>query len=160
MRHVHPKAFERLVAECFRANWKPVETLHVGRVGDNGIDVILIMSDEQRWLIQCKCRQREGAVEGVQPVRELLGTLVASGEMCGIVVSTADHFSYHAQRLSRKKAVVDAGYQIKLVDEGILRQMLADNSMAPEFSLLNRRGWVEQSTDAPWFEFFRGGLMG
>ena len=47
--------------------------------------------------------------------------------MRGIVVTTADHFSYHAQRLASAPRLRELGYEIDLTDIGILRQLLREN---------------------------------
>ena len=41
LRLLDPRLFERLVAACLKAIWKPVDVIHVGGPSDGGIDVIL-----------------------------------------------------------------------------------------------------------------------
>jgi len=149
LRQLHPKAFERLVGDCFRANWGAAEVKYVGGPDDGGVDVVLVMSEKERWLIQCKRRATEDAVEAVSTVRELLGTLLTEGELRGIVVSTADHFSYHARRLAGDAHLSDLGYDIRLADYGILREMLV---CQPREDFSNSQSAM--SKKAPWYRFF------
>lgn len=130
VRGVHPHVLERIVGDCFRSNWGCVDVIHVGRPCDGGVDVVLVMSDGGRWLVQVKRRQNATAVEGVTTVRNLLGTLVSEGELRGVVVSTADHFSHFARKLCSCPNVIEKGYEIRLVDRGVLKEMLVRNAPA------------------------------
>jgi hypothetical protein len=160
-RRLAPKRFEQLVSECFRANWKPVSVLHVGQPNDGGVDLVLVTTDEQKWLIQCKRRESEHYAEGVQTVRELLGTLLAEGELKGVVVSTADHFSYHSRRLANRPHLRRLGYEVELVDYGILKEMLTGAQLGPKVtkqlpvpvSPIACPGTVTPP-DGPWNTFF------
>jgi len=151
LRNLHPTAFEKLVVECFRSNWKPVEAVHVGRPADGGVDAVLVMADNQRWLIQCKCRRSKSAVEDVQVVRNLLGVLLAERELRGVVVSTADHFSYHAQRLSCLPHLVEKGYEIKLIDYGILKELI-QTDLSTRDAIERQRHWVKYFTANNYYE--------
>ena len=149
LRLLDPRLFERLVAECFRAVWKPVDVIHVGGPADGGVDVVLIVSENKRWLVQCKRRRSGDSVEGVATVRSLLGALLAEGELRGVVVFSADHFSYHARSLASAKSLTKAGYEIKLIDYGVLREMMGEMSGALQtpwaqyFDLLATEGIIE-----------------
>jgi HJR/Mrr/RecB family endonuclease len=153
---INPRVFERIVGECFRANWRPVDTIYVGGPYDGGIDVVLVLSDDSRWLIQCKRRSKSNAVESIRAVRELLGTLRAEDELRGIVVSTADHFSYYAQKLAIRPNLIDVGYEIKLVDYGILKEMLVGAQFGPEVQTNVEGDKIEVVADGPWISFFNG----
>jgi len=61
--------------------------------------------------------------EGVSTLRNLLGTLLIEGISQGIVVSTADHFTYQAYKAANKAE--SKGYLIKLIDRGKLDRMLS-----------------------------------
>ncbi len=152
--NLHPKGFEKIVAECFRANWNPVEVIHVGGPNDDGIDLSLVKSDSIRWLIQYKCRESAAGVEGVSTVRELLGTLLSEGDLRGIVVSSNDHFSYHARRLAKKPNLIESGYEVELFDYGILKELLIGTGLAPEIKVRPTKNSAEISLNGPWQSFF------
>jgi hypothetical protein len=152
---INPNQFEKVVGECFRATWGPVEAKYVGGPDDGGIDVVLVMTEGSRWLIQCKRRAALNSSEGVRVVRELLGTLRAEDELRGIVVSTADHFTYQARQLAARPNLVEAGYEIKLYDFGLLREMLIGAPIGPLVSS-DTSDPIEIS-DGPWTSFFVNG---
>ncbi len=89
---------ERLVAGIFRANFRNVDVVHVGRPGDQGIDVLFVDAQSCRWLIQVKRRQSADHVEPFETVQRLLGTLLLNQSLHGIVASNANHFSFAAER--------------------------------------------------------------
>lgn len=119
---VAPKHLEILVRDIFRLNYSHCESIHVGRPGDGGVDVLFIDADGGEWLIQVKRRQSPLAAEGVSTIRNLAGTLLIKNKVKGIVVSTADHFSATAwdavHRLEKRR------FKIELWDKGILNRML------------------------------------
>lgn len=131
-----PEGMEKLVAEVFRANYAHADVMHVGRPDDGGIDVIFVDSAGKQWLIQVKRRESPSAVEGVATVRNLLGTMMLEGCMQGVVVSTADHFSYRAYEAAGRAA--ELGWTIRLVDKGKLDRMVG--ALLPQ---------------APWMEFVK-----
>lgn len=140
---IDPRQFERLVADVFRANYANAEVIHVGRPADGGVDIFLVDSGEE-WLIQVKRRENPQASEGVGTLRSLLGTLVLEGASRGMIVSTADHFSYQAVKARDRAEKI--GYKVLLHDRGILNRMLD--------GLLPDRPWLrfvsEEQTD--WLE--------
>jgi len=154
MREIHPTAFEKLVAECFRANWKPVEVVHVGKTNDGGIDLILVKGEGTKWLVQCKRRSKTQSTESVSTVREMLGTLLAEGNLRGIVVSSADHFSYEAQKLKGNKNLSEKGSKIDLIDYGVLREMLIGGTFGPKIDTDLQTTTEEFVLDGPWSSIF------
>jgi hypothetical protein len=119
---IDPYELEKLIAAVFRANYTNCEVVHVGRPDDGGVDVIFIDSGNRQWLIQVKRRQSENASEGVSTIRNLLGTMFLENSSYGVVISTADHFTYRACQAvdqAHKK-----GMQIKLIDKGKLLRMV------------------------------------
>jgi hypothetical protein len=113
---------ETLVADIFRANYRHSEVIHVGRPADRGIDVIFIDTACTKWLIQVKRRACARKSEGFAALQSLLGTMALEGERHGLIVSTANSFSYQArraQRLARQQ-----GYIIELYDKGVLDRMV------------------------------------
>ena len=95
---------------------------HVGRSHDEGIDLIVIASD-QPVAIQVKHRSRARKTAGVETIREFVGALVGSKFKKGVVVSTAERFtneaSSYASRATRNYC------PINLVDLEHLRSMIA-----------------------------------
>jgi len=132
---IDPHQFERFVADVFRANHSEAEVIHVGKPADGGVDVYFVDAGEE-WLIQVKRRESPTAAEGVGTLRSLLGTLILEGSTRGMIVTTADHFTYQA-RLAQEKAA-SVGFRVVLQDRDILNRML-DNVMP----------------DRPWLGFVR-----
>ncbi len=141
-----PSTLERLVAAVFKANYAASEVIHVGKPSDGGVDVLFINSGKTQWLIQVKTRQGHGVAEGVEVLRNLLGTMVLQGARNGVLVSTADHFTYRAMEAVRRANEV--GYTIELIDKGILNRMIAP--------LLPDRPWMSFFHEYPhlieWFD--------
>ena len=119
---ISPRNLELLVADIFKANHNTCEVIHVGQPNDGGVDVVFVDSGKNRWLIQVKRRESALASEGVATLRNLLGVLLLENVKYGMVVSTADHFTYWAQR-SKEKAE-SLGYVIELIDRGKLQRMI------------------------------------
>lgn len=131
-----PKALEKFVADVFKANYADAEVIHVGQPNDGGVDVLFTDTSKQQWLIQVKRRQ-DSKTEGVSTIRNLLGAMFLKRSLTGIVVSTADHFSYRVlEAVGRAK---ELGHEIELIDKGILNRMCL-----PLLFL-----------DRPWLSFFQ-----
>lgn len=126
---LEPKALERLVADIFRANYDYAEVTHVGKPDDGGIDVIYIDSSNSQWLIQVKRRENALSTESVSTIRNLLGTMLLENSTHGIVVSTADHFSYCAYDAVSRAA--ELGMTLKLIDRHALDHMLTGLQVDP-----------------------------
>jgi len=119
---IKPSSLERLVADIFRANYQNCEVIHVGQPNDGGIDVLFVDSGKKKWLIQVKRRGSPHTTEGVSTLRNLLGVLLLRRTKYGIVVSTADHFSYWAFKAKEKARLL--GYTIELIDKGKLKRLI------------------------------------
>ena len=122
---ISPTALEKLIAECFRSTDDYADVVHVGRPDDGGIDVLLVTQERQKVLVQVKRRASE-KVESVSTIRNLLGAMVPEGALQGIVVSTADHFSYRAETFVQSLATTGTAYRIELRDLGRVRLMVED----------------------------------
>lgn len=120
---INPLRLETFVAEIMRANFKPVEVMHVGGAGDGGVDVVCIEADNRRWLIQVKGRLRASKGESVETIRNLLGAMHLEGSSYGVVVSTADHFTHVAHQAVGTAA--SRGSTVRLVDRNALDRLLA-----------------------------------
>lgn len=129
---IAPYRLEKLVADIFKATYKHAEVTHIGKPDDGGVDVLFVEASEKQWLIQVKRREKPKHAEAVGTIRNLLGAMLLEGSSWGIVVSTADHFTYRAyQAVNRAK---ERGMYVKLVDRGGLNQMLG--------SVLPDRPWL------------------
>ena len=119
---LNPYQFEKLVADIFNANYQQAEVIHVGKSHDGGVDILFIDTHEKQWLIQVKRRRNIQKGEPVETIRNLLGTMLLEGAYHGIVVSTADHFTYQACKAAQRAEEV--GMTVKLIDRGLLDRML------------------------------------
>ena len=120
---MEPGRLEILVADVFKANYHDAEAIHVGKPYDQGIDVIFIESNGTRWLVQVKRRERPTPSEGFSTLQSILGTLALDGARNGIVVSTADTFSFHARKGQQRAE--QQGFVVQFMDKGILNRMIA-----------------------------------
>jgi hypothetical protein len=119
---INPYKLEMLVADIFKANYSKAEVIHVGKPDDAGVDVLFIDTSGHQWLIQVKRRERPEHAEGIETIRNLLGAMVLQRATYGIVVSTADHFTYRAyQAVGRAQ---ECGMTVELVDRKKLERML------------------------------------
>lgn len=119
---INPTKLEKLIADIFRANYQESEVIHVGKPNDGGVDVVFIDSGNKRWMIQVKRREFPDKAEGVSTLRNLLGALLLKNSKYGIVVSTADHFSFWAHEASRQ--ALSQGYTVELIDKGKLKRLI------------------------------------
>ncbi len=117
-----PKGLEQLVSDIFRYTYHPAEVIHVGRPDDGGVDVVFVESEDRKWLIQVKKRESPKCSEPVSTVRNLLGAMVLENSSYGMIVSTADHFTYRAYEAVQRAS--EKGFIIELVDRGKLNRML------------------------------------
>ena len=125
---IDPYRLERLTCDILRANHEECEVIHVGRPDDGGVDVLFIDADENQWLVQVKRHANEKDSEGVSTIRNLLGAMVLNRKLHGVVVSTADHFTFRAYEATENAAQV--GYTVRLVDRGKLNRMIG--AMLPD----------------------------
>lgn len=119
---IEPTRLERLVADIFKANYHASEVIHVGKPCDQGVDVVFIESNDRKWLIQVKRRADPKKPEGFSTLQSILGTLALKGVKHGIIVSTADVFSYYAKKA--QKQAEQQGFVVRMIDKGILDRMI------------------------------------
>jgi restriction endonuclease Mrr len=115
-----PQEIEKITASIF-SQYYNCEVRHVGRSGDNGIDVIVIVGDT-KTAVQVKHRRNEDRVESVTPVREFAGAMLHQQIPCGVFVTTAGSFSNPAQRFAEELAA--QRYFLRLIDVHGLRELL------------------------------------
>ena len=143
---ISPKDMEEIVAAIFRHNHTKCDVMHVGKPSDGGVDVLFVGTDNEKWLIQVKSRMSESSSEGVATIRNLLGAMVLHDTLRGVIVSTADHFTYqayHAIGLAQ-----NLGYKISLIDRAKLARMLSP--------LMQGRPWLHLVADEcpQWYDYF------
>ena len=138
----NPKRFEKFVADVFRANYTNAEVLHVGKPHDGGVDVLLIDTGKEDWLIQVKRRKSQNRSEGVKTIRDILGAMHLEEIHVGIVVSTAKRFSRPAKKAAVKAGEVRNPVTIRLVDKGIFNKMLDP--------ILPDRPWLDPISQFDW----------
>ncbi|GAB4514745.1 MAG: hypothetical protein OHK0046_17260 [Anaerolineae bacterium] len=119
---IQPTRFEQVITDIFRANYTSADVTHVGKPDDGGVDIVYVDADKEKWLIQVKRREKADSSESVSTIRNLLGTLVLEDASRGIVVSTADHFSYQAYAAAHRAS--ERGMTIRLIDRFALDRML------------------------------------
>jgi HJR/Mrr/RecB family endonuclease len=96
--HVNPYAFEDLVADCLRAAFPQCDLVNVGGRHDRGIDIILIQTTGERYLVQIKRRSNIEKNESVDVVRYLNGVIFRENAAKGLVVTTARNYTPDAQQ--------------------------------------------------------------
>jgi hypothetical protein len=102
-----------LVADVF-GETMDCEAIHVGGPNDGGIDLVLVEGDG-RFVVQTK-RRSGTAAESVSCIREFIGAMVVAGDVRGIFVSTAPHFSDSAVRTAAEAIKRGAVERIDLVN--------------------------------------------
>ena len=132
VRDISPTKLEVLVSDIYRETGDYSEVIHVGRPMDGGVDVVLIKNESETTLVQVKQR-KEGKTESVSTIRNLLGAMYREGSLRGIVVSTADAFSWCARKEATGE-VPNFGitYEIDLIDEGKLNEMIVSGQNRSE----------------------------
>jgi hypothetical protein len=121
---VNSLVFEKLIAECLRYEYAPCEVYHVGArggEGDRGVDIFMI-KDDTEWLIQVKRRVND-KLESVDAVRMLNGVLLREGKRYGMVITSAPHFTKHAE--SETEVKTSGAYSVRLLDRGAIHGMIA-----------------------------------
>jgi hypothetical protein len=122
--NVNSTVFERLVQDCLRSKYPGAEVRHVGRSGDKGIDIKLITTEGDIYLVQVKRRTKLGTNEGVKAVRELNGVLFREGVAKGMVVTTAANFTKAAREEAIINTVTAQTYEMKLIPYNDFMAML------------------------------------
>ena len=135
----HPTRFEKFVADVFRANYTNAEVIHVGKPHDGGIDVLLIDTGKEDWLIQVKHHKSQNHSEGVGTIRDMLGAMHLEEARIGIVVSAVKKFSQPAKEAAIKAGKVRNPMTIHLVDKSIFNKML--DPVLPD------RPWLDPISD-------------
>jgi hypothetical protein len=128
---INPVVFEHLIRDCLRSAFAPCEVLHIGGTGDGGVDLKLIISETETYLVQVKRRTDIHGREGVDVVRQLNGVLFREGRAKGIVVTSASGFTKAARMEAAVRTQTAEPYEIKLVSFPDIVSMLKLPSMTP-----------------------------
>ena len=95
-----PREFEKLVATLFKANGHQAQVL--GGSSDHGVDILILSSDNEKWIVQCK--RYSGSV-GEPVVRDLYGAMSHEGAQRAYLVTTGS-FTTQAQEWAVGKPIV------------------------------------------------------
>jgi hypothetical protein len=117
-----PHLFERFVGSIL-SDFFQCEVRWVGRSGDDGIDLLAIISD-QPTMVQVKRRATSAASEGVDVVKLIFASSFGKRARRGMVVTTAKRFSRAAQKWATSEALRDANFQMQLIDFHSLASMV------------------------------------
>lgn len=117
---------EQLVGSIF-GDYFDCEVRLVGRSGDGGVDLILVLADEE-VLVQVKHRDKGShawRAEPVSTVREFLGAIRLAERRHGILVTTAQHFTAGAIETAAKALTIEDVRQYDLFDGPALFRTLS-----------------------------------
>lgn len=144
---VNPTVFEKLIADCFRDHYPDCNVMHIGSVGDGGIDIKLVKGQKIEALVQVKRRSNLDATEAVKTIRELNGALLREGVVRGIVVTTAARFSSQAHTEASPKQDSLARYKVDLIALPDVFELLGCASATPELPDLST---IQSLVDNDW----------
>lgn len=94
--NVNPFVFEELMLDCLKSAFPSCEVIKVGGRRDKGIDLIMVLTDNETYFVQVKRRSNIEKNEGVDVVRKLNGVLFRDNIAKGLVISTARNFTADA----------------------------------------------------------------
>jgi hypothetical protein len=119
LRDVDPSVMEKWVQELMRDHFQ-CEIRHLGGPGDDGVDLLAIVTDGPPIPIQVK-RRMYGRSEPVSTIRDFLGAMVVGGHRRGLVVTSADRFTAPASQTAR--SVLQSGFQVDVLDFGDIKRL-------------------------------------
>jgi hypothetical protein len=106
---IHPKKFEELIADIIKDKYS-CEVKLTGYSKDNGIDFYSVICD-QPWAFQVK-RRASNSVEGIEGIREFIGSMVQNNAPNGVYVTSAYRYTKGALGLSQNQNL--SHYRLKL----------------------------------------------
>lgn len=112
---VDPRRFELVMQSCLRDQFPGADVIHTGRSGDGGIDLKMIVTEEDTYLVQVKRRADLSSSEGVEVVRVLNGVLFREGRAKGIVITTAASFTEAAKCEAQVNTPTASAYEMQLL---------------------------------------------
>src|SRR5262245_35375088 len=129
--NVNPTAFELLMRDCLVDAYGPCDVLHTGSSGDGGVDLKMVLSNRDTYLVQVKRRSDLASHEGVRVVRELNGVLFREGLAKGMVITTAKDFTQPAKDETQIKTPTTEQYAVELLAFNDVVSMLRLPSSIP-----------------------------
>lgn len=117
-----PTRFEVFVGSILR-DFYQCEVHHVGRSGDDGIDLIVIVG-ENPLMVQVKRRTKSHSTEGIEVVKLLFASVFGQGGNSAMVVTTASRFSRPSHTWIANPQLRDLKFQMQLVDVNSLMSMI------------------------------------
>lgn len=100
------------------------EVVHLGGYRDKGIDLKLVLNNEEPFLVQIKRRKILLKNEGVKVVRELNGVLFHDNNTKGIIITTAKDYTRDVYAESNIKTHTKETYQMNLLKFNDIIKML------------------------------------
>lgn len=114
--NTNPHKFEQLMAAVLRSAYPECEVIHVGGTGDGGVDIKLVTTQSETYLVQVKRRKHLSKKEGIKVVRELNGVLFKEGIAKGMIITTASGYTLGARREAESiKTPIQERYEVKLM---------------------------------------------
>ncbi|MRG48657.1 hypothetical protein GFS24_26315 [Chitinophaga sp. SYP-B3965] len=129
-----PYKFEQFIGSIL-GDFYDCEVNYIGQTNDDGIDLILLMSEEPT-LVQVKRRASPLTTEGVNVVKHFFASMYGTNASKGILVSTAQKFSKTAMGWLEKNDVKRANISIDLVDMNRLLEIITSVNKTNKLS-----GW-------------------
>lgn len=122
-----PTKFEIFVGSVL-SDFLNCEVHHVGRTGDDGIDLIALVGDSPQ-MIQVKRRGNASATEGIDVVKLLFASAFVQNANRGMIVTSAKRFTRAAKIWSESPRIVDSGFKLELVDMNNLMSIVGAVAM-------------------------------
>jgi restriction system protein len=143
---IHYKKMEELVKSIL-SDFYNCEVHHVGKTGDQGVDLILIKNDSP-ILIQVKRRTKPNRAEPVREIREFLGAvkLHESNSKEAIFVTSADRYTKRAQLAASSAIDKNLVNRFDLVDLNSLLSMMDISSGHLTTPWKDLSSWLESGT--------------
>jgi hypothetical protein len=150
---MNPTKFERYVGSVL-ADFLDCEVRHIGQSGDDGVDLIALISDNP-LMIQVKRRENPDKTEGIDVVKLLFASAFARGADSGMVVTSAKKFSRRAEDWIESSRLKDVGFNLELVDINGLMSMIdavLEKDSPPPWLVHQRRplNYLLSSEDDEW----------
>ena len=149
--HIHPQRFELLMQDCLRDAYDSSEVIHMGYSKDGGIDLKLVLTNSETYLVQIKRRSDLTKNEGVTVVRELNGVLFREDEAKGMIITTAPDYTKAAkEERNIKNLKMRERYQVDLLKFDDVVKMINLPTVQPYSP------WINHLEDEFWKRYFGG----
>jgi HJR/Mrr/RecB family endonuclease len=98
--------------DCLKDAHSPCEVIHTGKTADGGVDLMMILDNDESYLVQVKRRTNLSSKEGVKVVRELNGVLFREGKAKGMIITTASGYTKPAVEETKIKTCLSESYNL------------------------------------------------